>query len=165
MKYPSQPEPPLLCFLLLPVRRWLDQFSTVAVCQNAARDAHFVFLFAACSPLFVFLSAFCHLAFSSSRVTHLHGQRFTMPRLSSLVLFHAVWLGSPLCSLFIVPTRCAPRLLFMNACKATSAEANGTGTLPCFSVNNAFGTHLLSLNGIGGLYSVVLQPHEHWPMS
>lgn len=52
---------------------------------------------------------------------------------------------------FPVPTRCATRLLFMNACKATSAEANGTGTLPCSSVNNAFGTNLQSFKGIGGL--------------
>lgn len=39
----------------------------------------------------------------------------------------------------------------MNACKATSAEANGTGTLPCSSVNNAFGTNMQSFKGIGGL--------------
>ncbi len=111
----------------------------------------FCFSFVACSPLLFFLSAFCHLAFSSSWVTHLHGQCFTMPRLSSLVLFHAVWLGSSLCLLFLVPTRCAAHLLFMNACKATSAEANGMGTLPCSSVNNAFGTNMQSFKGIGGL--------------
>lgn len=39
----------------------------------------------------------------------------------------------------------------MNACKATSAEANGTGTLPCSSVNNAFSTNLQSFKGSGGL--------------
>lgn len=98
-----------------------------------------------------FMSAFCHLAFSSSWLTHVHGQCFTEPRLSSLVLFHAVWLASSLCLLFPVPTRCAAHLLFMSACKATSAEANGTGTSPCSSVNNAFGTNLQSFKGIGGL--------------
>ncbi len=150
MKHPSQLELPPLSFAL-PARWWLDQFSTVARCPKAARDANFVFLLWPRLPLLFFLSAFCHLACSSSWVTHLHGQCFTMPRLSSLVLFHAVWLGFSLCLLFGVPTRCAAHLLFMNACKATSAEANGTGTLPCSSVNNAFGTNLPSFKGIGGL--------------
>lgn len=73
--------------------------------------------------------------------------------------------------LFPVPTRCASRLLFMNACKAPSAEANGMGTLPCFSVNNAFGTILQSFKGIGGLlqevveHSVVLESCEDWPVA
>lgn len=51
-----------------------------------------------------------------------------------------------------VPTRCAACLLFMNACKATSAEANGTGSLPCSGVNNAFGTNLQSFRSIGGFF-------------
>lgn len=107
----------------------------------------------ACSPLLLILSAFCQLVFSSSWVTHLHGQCFTMPRLSWLVLFHAVRLGSSSRLLFPVPTRCAARLLFMNACKATSAEANGMGAPPCSSVNNAFGTNLQFFKDTGGLLS------------
>lgn len=76
-----------------------------------------------------------------------------MPRLSWLVLFHAVRLGSSSRLLFHVPTRCAARLLFMNACKATSAEANGMGAPPCSSVNNAFGTNLQFFKDTGGLLS------------
>lgn len=66
----------------------------------------------------------------------------------------------------LVPTRCAAHLLFMNACKATSAEANGTGTLSGSRVNNSFGMNLQSFKGIGGLLDgVVLETCEYWPMS
>lgn len=119
-------------------------------CPNATRDANFIFLLWPALPLCFFMSAFSHLAFSSSWVTLVHEQCHTVPRLSSLVLLHAVWLGSSLCSLFLVPTRCGEDLLFMNACKATSAEANGTGTLPCSTVNNAFSTNLQSFQCSGG---------------
>lgn len=44
-----------------------------------------------------------------------------------------------LCLFFPVATHVAACLLFMNACKATSAVANGMRTLPCASLNNAFG--------------------------
>ena len=49
------------------------------------------------------------------------------------------------------PTRCAAHLLFINTCKASSSEANGTGKLPSFTVNNAIPTKLQSFKGIDGL--------------
>lgn len=51
----------------------------------------------------------------------------------------------------------------MKACKATSAEANGTRVLPCSSVNNAFGTNLQFFKGMGGLGDVALEPNC-WPL-
>lgn len=133
-----------------------DSLSNVLRCPNAARYADFVFLLniVCCPPpiyLFIFVHAICHVAFSVLWVPHVHGQGSTQPRISSLVLFHAVWHGSSLCPLFLFPTRCAAHLLFMNTCKASSSEANGTGTLPRFTVNNAFATKLQSFKGIDGL--------------
>lgn len=101
--------------------------------------------------LFIFVHAFCHSAYSSLWVTHVHGQSSTQASISSLALFHAVWPGPSLCLLFLVLRRCAAHLLFMNTCKASSSEANGIGTLPCFSVNNAVSTKLQSFTGIDGL--------------
>lgn len=111
------------------------------------------FSFGECYPvyLFIFVHTFYHVACSSLWVTHVHGQSSTRANISSLALFHAVWLGPSLCLLFLVPRRCAAHLLFMKTCKASSSEANGTGTLPCFSVNNAVSTKLQSFKGIDGL--------------
>lgn len=116
------------------------------------------------------MSAFCHITFISTWVTHVLGQCFTLARLSSLVRFHVVWLGSCLCLLFPVPTHCAAHLLFMNACKATSAVANGTGTLPCSGVNNAFWHELAVFQRYWWTFKMVehnavLKPCEYWPMS
>ena len=72
----------------------------------------------------------------------------TMPRLSWLVLFHAVRLGFMLALPCCHALRCA--FIIYECMQSYFCWGKWNGNPPCASVNNAFGTNVQSFKGIAG---------------
>lgn len=151
MKYSSQPVTCLLSFPCQLVIRSIQQSGNMPKCYQRCK---FCFSFVASSPLLCF---FCLRFVIWLLVPHgwLACADCVLPCLelgstSSSTFMLCDWASLYACS-SPVPTRCAACLLFMSACKATSAEANGMGALPGSTVNNTFGMNLQSFKGIAGL--------------